>query len=48
MQSYDFALLAVIDAYKWWISSDYGFLRLTGAVDDCGKSSERERRRSVV
>ncbi|MBY5371687.1 hypothetical protein [Rhizobium leguminosarum] len=41
MQSDDFALLAVIDAYKWWISSDYGFLRLTGAVDDCGKPSER-------
>ncbi|TAY13746.1 hypothetical protein [Rhizobium leguminosarum] len=40
MQNDDFALLAVIDAYKWWISSDYGFLRLTGAIDDQGNPSE--------
>jgi hypothetical protein len=40
MQNDDFALLAVIDAYKWWISSDFGFLRLTGAIDDQGNPSE--------
>ncbi len=40
MQNNDFALLAVIDDYKWWISSDYGFLRLTGAIDDHGNPSE--------
>jgi hypothetical protein len=40
MEHDDFALLAVIDAYKWWISTDYGFLRLTGAIDGPGGASE--------
>lgn len=33
----DFALLAVIDAYKWWITTDFGFLKLTGAIDGDGR-----------
>lgn len=41
MQNDDFALLAVIDAYKWWVSSDYGFLRTTGALDRFGGAPEK-------
>ena len=41
MQNNDFALLATIDAYKWWISTDYGFLCLTGALDNSRTPSER-------
>lgn len=41
MQNDDFALLATIDAYKWWISTDYGFLCLTGALDSSRAPSER-------
>lgn len=32
----DFAELAVLDAYKWWIASDFGFLQLTGVLDKNG------------
>ena len=32
----DFADLAVLDAYKWWIGSDFGFLQLTGVLDQDG------------
>lgn len=32
----DFADLAVLDAYKWWIVSDFGFLQLTGVLDEHG------------
>lgn len=36
----DFALLAVIDAYKWWIVSDYGFLQATGILDPKGNLTD--------
>ena len=32
----DFAHLAVLDAYRWWIASDFGFLQLTGVLDQDG------------
>lgn len=37
----DFAQLAVLDAYKWWIVHDFGFLQLTGVLDADGKRTER-------
>jgi hypothetical protein len=42
MLTNDFPQLAVIDAYKWWISSDYGFLRMTGAIDVRGQLSGQD------
>jgi hypothetical protein len=32
----DFARLAVLDAYKGWITTDFGFLQLTGVLDPAG------------
>ncbi|WP_103729382.1 hypothetical protein [Novosphingobium sp. HII-3] len=29
---YEFAYIAVVDAYKWWINSDFGFLQATGVL----------------
>ena len=33
----DFAFLAVLDAYKWWITNDFGFLQLTRFLDENGE-----------
>lgn len=30
--AYEFAYIAVVDAYKWWINSDFGFLQATGVL----------------
>jgi len=38
----DFALLAVVDAYKWWINADFGFLQETGILNSSGKRSTLE------
>ena len=35
----DFAFLAVVDAYKWWINADFGFLQETGILNSEGNRS---------
>jgi hypothetical protein len=38
----DFARLAVLDAYKGWITTDFGFLQLTGVLDPAGVAIDTE------
>jgi hypothetical protein len=38
----DFAHLAVIDAYKAWLNTDFGFLQLTGILDVNGKRTSKK------
>jgi len=38
----DLVLLAVVDAYKWWATSDFGFLQATGILDQNGTRSARK------
>lgn len=36
-----FAFLSVVDAYKWWINSDFGILQATGILDANGIRTNR-------
>lgn len=38
----DFSRLAVIDAYRWWINADFGFLQQTGILARNGERSTLE------
>ncbi|TXR49458.1 hypothetical protein [Phyllobacterium endophyticum] len=37
----DFAYLAVVDAYRWWINHDFGFLQATRMIGADGKRTGR-------
>ncbi len=37
----DFAFLAVVDAYRWWINHDFGFLQATKMIAADGKRTGR-------
>lgn len=39
--------LAVAEAYRWWINTDYSFLRLTGTIDEKGMPTPENARMSV-
>ncbi len=39
LQNNDFAELAVIDAYRWWVGTHFGFLQATGILSADGREA---------